>query len=62
MVVLSRHGEIVGLDGDPTGRVAVDGLRKTLTADHADAAPLVIAAGVFAIEPFVAHTAEDYDR
>ncbi|MGW0843418.1 SDR family NAD(P)-dependent oxidoreductase [Streptomyces sp. NPDC002787] len=41
---------------------AVERLRADPAKDHADAALLVNAAGVFAPKPFVDHTAEDCDR
>ncbi|MFJ8855942.1 SDR family NAD(P)-dependent oxidoreductase [Streptomyces sp. NPDC102437] len=59
---LSAYGKVVGLAADLADPVAVDGLRVILTEEHADAALLVNAAGVFAPKPFVEHTGEDYDR
>ncbi|WP_262698533.1 MULTISPECIES: SDR family NAD(P)-dependent oxidoreductase [Streptomyces] len=59
---LATHGEAVGLAADLADPAAVDDLRVTLTEQHADATLLVNAAGVFAPKPFLAHTAEDYDR
>lgn len=59
---LSRSGNAVGLAVDLLDRAAVDGLRETLTEEHADATLLVNAAGVFEPKPFLEHTQEDYDR
>ncbi|MFF0222175.1 SDR family NAD(P)-dependent oxidoreductase [Streptomyces sp. NPDC004629] len=59
---LSAYGDVVGLGGDLNDPAAVDQLRITLTAQHADATLLVNAAGVFAPKRFLEHTADDYDR
>ncbi|KDN75585.1 sugar dehydrogenase [Streptomyces olindensis] len=59
---LSTHGKAVGLAADLTDPAALDGLRETLTRDHADATLLVNAAGVFAPKSFLQHTGADYDR
>ncbi|GHC94775.1 SDR family oxidoreductase [Streptomyces violaceochromogenes] len=59
---LSTHGKAFGLAADLADPAAVDRLRATLTAEHADATLLVNAAGVFAPKSFLEHTGEDYDR
>ncbi|MER7938120.1 MULTISPECIES: SDR family NAD(P)-dependent oxidoreductase [unclassified Streptomyces] len=51
-----------GLGADLNDPAAVERLRTELARDHADAALLVNAAGVFAPKPFLEHTPEDYDR
>ncbi|MEU8931651.1 SDR family NAD(P)-dependent oxidoreductase [Streptomyces sp. NPDC048409] len=51
-----------GLAADLNDPAAVERLRTELARDHADAALLVNAAGVFAPKPFLEHTPEDYDR
>ncbi|MER8186000.1 SDR family oxidoreductase [Kitasatospora sp. NPDC094015] len=59
---LSGHGRVIGLAADLADPAAVEGLRRTLAEDHADATLLVNAAGVFAPKPFLDHTGADYDR
>ncbi|MFJ8855931.1 SDR family NAD(P)-dependent oxidoreductase [Streptomyces sp. NPDC102437] len=59
---LAGSGNVTALAADLTDANAVEGLRAVLAEEHADAALLVNAAGVFAPKPFVEHTGEDYDR
>ncbi|MGX1852475.1 SDR family NAD(P)-dependent oxidoreductase [Streptomyces sp. NPDC055299] len=59
---LAGSGNVTALAADLTDADAVERLRVDLTEEHADAALLVNAAGVFAPKPFVEHTYEDYDR
>lgn len=59
---LAGSGNVTALAADLTDVDAVERLRVDLTEEHADAALLVNAAGVFAPKPFVDHTYEDYDR
>ncbi|MFI6735231.1 SDR family NAD(P)-dependent oxidoreductase [Nonomuraea sp. NPDC050451] len=59
---LAGSGDVTALAADLADVDAVERLRADLTKEHADAALLVNAAGVFAPKPFVDHTYEDYDR
>ncbi|SDO57886.1 NAD(P)-dependent dehydrogenase, short-chain alcohol dehydrogenase family [Streptomyces sp. cf386] len=59
---LADSGNVAALAADLGDADAVERLRADLAKDHADAALLVNAAGVFAPKPFVDHTYDDYDR
>ncbi|MFG2732745.1 SDR family NAD(P)-dependent oxidoreductase [Streptomyces canus] len=59
---LAELGDATALAADLNDVDTVERLRADLTKEHADAALLVNAAGVFAPKPFVDHTFEDYDR
>ncbi|MFI9611982.1 SDR family NAD(P)-dependent oxidoreductase [Streptomyces sp. NPDC052023] len=59
---LSGTGDVFGLAADLFDNAAVDGLRGTLTEQHADATLLVNAAGIFEPKTFLEHTPEVYDR
>ncbi|WP_219822311.1 SDR family oxidoreductase [Streptomyces sp. Ru72] len=59
---LADSGRVTALAADLNDADAVERLRADLAKDHADAALLVNAAGVFAPKPFVDHPYADYDR
>lgn len=55
-------GIVLGHRADITNAADVDRLLQILNSEHADAAYLVNAAGVFFPKAFLEHTREDYDR
>jgi NAD(P)-dependent dehydrogenase (short-subunit alcohol dehydrogenase family) len=58
---LAKEGSAYGITADLTDRVEVERVRQQLAADHADAALLVNAAGLFLPKPFLDHAGADYD-
>jgi NAD(P)-dependent dehydrogenase (short-subunit alcohol dehydrogenase family) len=59
---LSAHGKVFPVAADLLDRAAVDRLHVLLAEDHADATPLVPAAGIFSPNKFLNHTREEYGR
>ena len=58
---LAKEGAAYGITADLTDRKQADGVRQQLAAEHADAALLVNAAGLFIPKPFLDHDGADYD-
>jgi NAD(P)-dependent dehydrogenase (short-subunit alcohol dehydrogenase family) len=58
---LAQHGSAHGIAADLADRMQVDRVCRQLAEEHADAALLVNAAGVFIPKPFVDYDGADYD-
>ena len=58
---LAKEGTAYGITADLTDRAQVGRVCQQLAADHADAALLVNAAGLFVPKPFLDHDGADYD-
>lgn len=60
--LVGSAGPATGLVYDISQATEVEQLRAVIDSEHADAALLVNAAGVFVPTPFLEHTPSDYDR
>jgi NAD(P)-dependent dehydrogenase (short-subunit alcohol dehydrogenase family) len=58
---LAKEGTAYGITADLADRAQVERVCQQLAADHADAALLVNAAGLFVPKPFLEHDGADYD-
>jgi NAD(P)-dependent dehydrogenase (short-subunit alcohol dehydrogenase family) len=58
---LARQGKACGITADLADREQVDGVRRQLADEHADATLLVNAAGLFVPTPFVDYDGAAYD-
>jgi NAD(P)-dependent dehydrogenase (short-subunit alcohol dehydrogenase family) len=58
---LAKEGSAYGITADLTDRIQAERVCQQLAAEHADAALLVNAAGLFIPKPFLDHDGADYD-